>query len=79
MGCLRVWLRKRVVWRSPASVFMQPKHLKWVPMLRPQAWVVRMLFILTINKLAEMTMFMNSGNPNHQIFMLQVCSISFDV
>lgn len=38
-----------------------------------------MLFLLPINKLAELTLFSTSGNPNHQIFMLQLCRILFDV
>lgn len=33
----------------------------------------------SINKLSETTMFISSGNPNHQIFMLQLCSLLFDV
>lgn len=38
-----------------------------------------MLLLLPINKLAELTLFSTSGNPNHQIFLLQLCRILFDV
>lgn len=38
-----------------------------------------MLLLLPINKLAELTLFSTSGNPNDQIFMLQLCRILLDV
>lgn len=77
-GCLRGWLRKRGL-EEPARDFMQPKHLLWAPLLRPRAWAVWMLLILPINELAETTLFSNSGNPNRQIFVLQLCSLPLDV